>query len=109
MFYNTFPPFRGKRYVHAASNATVKKNKQSVNQQEMIVSSDITISWPCAPSDAVQVFKGQLTTWEREEIQKYSQIWYIGQELPPGKKINGDPGNPLMNFGFDDENGNYHK
>ena len=60
-------------------------------------------------TDALQIFKGHLTSWEKEEILKYSQIWYVGQEVQSSKKINGDPANPLVNFGFDDENGNYHK
>jgi len=47
-----------------------------------------------------------LTSWELQEISKFSQVWYLGQDAV--KKINGDKTNP-MNSAFDDENGNYLK
>lgn len=56
--------------------------------------------------ESVGCFSSRLTSWELQEISKYPQVWYIGQDAI--RKINGDKTNPL-NCGFDDENGNYHK
>lgn len=47
----------------------------------------------------------RLSDYERQEIEKYPEIWYLGLE---SCKINAKPGTPL-NCGYDDENGSYNK
>jgi dual specificity tyrosine-phosphorylation-regulated kinase 2/3/4 len=46
-----------------------------------------------------------LSEYERQEIEKYPEIWYLGLDAC---KINAKPGSPL-NCGYDDDNGSYNK
>lgn len=46
-----------------------------------------------------------MTDYEKVEIEKYSEIWYLGLDA---FKINGKPGT-ILNCGYDDENGSYNK
>ncbi|CRK93578.1 CLUMA_CG007111, isoform A [Clunio marinus] len=50
-------------------------------------------------------YSSRLSDYERQEIEKYPEIWYLGME---SCKINAKPGTPL-NCGYDDENGSYNK
>lgn len=56
-----------------------------------------------APMDAVFSYGEGLTTYEREEIFNFSNIYYTGNEAC---KIDAIPGAP-NNCGYDDENGRY--
>lgn len=50
-------------------------------------------------------YGSRLSDYERQEIEKYPEIWYLGLE---SCKINAKPGTPL-NCSYDDENGSYNK
>lgn len=56
-------------------------------------------------ADALNLYRNQLTEFERTEIDKYPEIWYLGLEAC---KINAKLGTSL-NCGFDDDNGSYNK
>ncbi|VVD03339.1 unnamed protein product [Leptidea sinapis] len=60
---------------------------------------------PLTPSDALKSFGDRLTEWERNEIRKYPELWFLGLEA---KKIEAKANLP-NNCGFDDENGSYTK
>ncbi|XP_015432065.1 PREDICTED: dual specificity tyrosine-phosphorylation-regulated kinase 4 isoform X2 [Dufourea novaeangliae] len=60
---------------------------------------------PMTPQEAIKYFGSRLTDFERAEIEKYSEIWYLGL---PAHKIHGEEGSS-QNGGYDDENGNYNK
>lgn len=47
----------------------------------------------------------RLTDYERQEIDKYPEIWFLGLDAC---KINAKPGTAL-NSGYDDDNGSYNK
>lgn len=51
------------------------------------------------------MYRNQLTEYERQEIDKYPEVWYLGLE---SCKINAKPGTTL-NCGYDDDNGSYNK
>lgn len=46
-----------------------------------------------------------MTEYEKQEIEKYPEIWYLGLE---SCKINGKAG-AALNCGYDDDNGSYNK
>lgn len=56
-------------------------------------------------AEVVKQYGSQLSDYEKQEIEKYPEIWYLGLD---SCKINAKPGTPL-NCGYDDENGSYNK
>ncbi|XP_053980584.1 dual specificity tyrosine-phosphorylation-regulated kinase 2-like [Hylaeus volcanicus] len=60
---------------------------------------------PMTPQEAIKYYGSRLTEFERAEIEKYSEIWYLGLSA---HKIHGEEG-ASQNGGYDDENGNYNK
>ncbi|THD18174.1 Dual specificity tyrosine-phosphorylation-regulated kinase 2, partial [Fasciola hepatica] len=54
---------------------------------------------------AVNRYGKNLTAFERQEVESYSEIWFLGLQA---EKIHGIPGAPL-NAGYDDEHGSYLK
>ena len=60
---------------------------------------------PMPPDKALKYYGPKLTEFERTEIEKYSEIWYLGA---CACKIHGEEGAP-QNGGYDDENGSYNK
>ena len=46
-----------------------------------------------------------LSEYEKQEIEKYSEIWYLGL---CSFKINAKP-NTVLNCGYDDDNGSYNE
>ncbi|KAL1457906.1 hypothetical protein WDU94_008086, partial [Cyamophila willieti] len=55
--------------------------------------------------EALKYYGSQLTEFERTEIEKYLEIWYLGLDAC---KIHGEE-TLSQNGGFDDENGSYNK
>lgn len=55
--------------------------------------------------EVLKVYGSRLTEYERAEIDKFPEIWYLGLD---SAKVLGRPGAPL-NSGFDDDNGSYNK
>ncbi|XP_072746484.1 uncharacterized protein [Anoplolepis gracilipes] len=60
---------------------------------------------PMTPQEAVKYYGSRLTEFERAEIEKYSEIWYLGLSA---HKIHGEEVSS-QNGGYDDENGSYNK
>lgn len=60
---------------------------------------------PMTPQEAVKYYGYRLPDFERAEIEKYSEIWYLGLSA---NKIHGEEG-ASHNGGYDDENGSYNK
>ncbi|XP_031626316.1 dual specificity tyrosine-phosphorylation-regulated kinase 2 isoform X2 [Contarinia nasturtii] len=60
---------------------------------------------PLTPSEAMRLHGSRLTDYERQEIDKYPEIWFLGLDAC---KINAKPGTAL-NSGYDDDNGSYNK
>ncbi|XP_065581916.1 uncharacterized protein LOC136041241 isoform X2 [Artemia franciscana] len=58
-----------------------------------------------SPQEALRAYGPRLTEYERNEIQHYQEIWFLGLE---GRKIHGDDGGQ-NNAGYDDDNGSYNK
>lgn len=56
-------------------------------------------------AEAVRLHGSRLTDYERQEIDKYPEIWFLGLD---SYKINAKPGTAL-NSGYDDDNGSYNK
>lgn len=53
---------------------------------------------PITPAEAIKYFGNRLTDYEKTEIEKYPEIWYVGLDAC---KIHGED--------FDDDNGSYNK
>ncbi|XP_076249230.1 uncharacterized protein LOC143188708 [Calliopsis andreniformis] len=60
---------------------------------------------PMTPQETLKFYGSRLTEFERAEIGKYSEIWYLGLSA---HKIHGEEGSS-QNCGYDDEDGNYNK
>ncbi|KAJ8669992.1 hypothetical protein QAD02_001251, partial [Eretmocerus hayati] len=60
---------------------------------------------PMTPEQATKYYGTKLTEFERAEIEKYSEIWYLGLSAC---KIHGEEG-ATQNGGYDDDNGSYNK
>ncbi|XP_076748559.1 uncharacterized protein LOC143422070 isoform X2 [Xylocopa sonorina] len=60
---------------------------------------------PMTASEALKYYGSRLTEFERAEIEKYSEIWYLGLSAT---KIHGEEGSS-QNGGYDDDNGSYNK
>lgn len=56
-------------------------------------------------SEALKYYGRRLTEFERQEIQEYAEVWYLGLGVC---KINGVEG-LTQNGGYDDDNGSYNK
>ncbi|GAB0100122.1 Dual specificity tyrosine-phosphorylation-regulated kinase [Sergentomyia squamirostris] len=64
-----------------------------------------TKSIPMTPSEVLELYNNRLTEYERQEVEKYPEIWYLGLDAC---KINAKPGTAL-NCGYDYDNGSYNK
>jgi hypothetical protein len=51
------------------------------------------------------MYGDRLSEWERNEIRKYPEVWFMGLEA---SKVQAKANLP-NNCGFDDENGSYNK
>ncbi|XP_055595375.1 dual specificity tyrosine-phosphorylation-regulated kinase 2 [Uranotaenia lowii] len=60
---------------------------------------------PLTPSEALKYHGTRLTDYEKQEIEKYPEVYYLGLDAC---KINAKPGTSL-NSGYDDDNGSYNK
>ncbi|XP_054282230.1 dual specificity tyrosine-phosphorylation-regulated kinase 4-like isoform X2 [Macrosteles quadrilineatus] len=60
---------------------------------------------PLTPVEALKYYGSRLTEYERTEIEKYPEVWYLGLDAC---KIHGEEG-LSQNGGFDDDNGSYNK
>lgn len=60
---------------------------------------------PMSPSEALKYHGTGLTDYEKAEIEKYPEVYYLGLDAC---KINAKPGSAL-NSGYDDDNGSYNK
>lgn len=56
-------------------------------------------------TEALRLHGSRLTEYERQEIEKYPEIWFLGLE---SCKVNAKPGTSV-NCGYDDDNGSYNK
>ncbi|XP_047042223.1 dual specificity tyrosine-phosphorylation-regulated kinase 2-like [Helicoverpa zea] len=57
------------------------------------------------PAEALKLYGDRLSEWERNEVRKYPEIWFLGLEA---NKVQARANLP-NNCGFDDENGSYNK
>ncbi|XP_046819579.1 dual specificity tyrosine-phosphorylation-regulated kinase mbk-2-like isoform X2 [Vespa crabro] len=108
-FFNTKPTRVDKSNAKNANNST-SNNIHNMSMHES--HSAITHShefhggkFPMTPQEAVKYYGYRLPDFERAEIEKYSEIWYLGLSA---NKIHGEEG-ASQNGGYDDENGSYNK
>lgn len=114
-----FKPFQSLlKLIHNTQSLDVSKeplfnSKHSSKAWEILIKFNycfanqiLTISSiPRLIAEVVKQYGSRLSDYERQEIEKYPEIWYLGLE---SCKINAKPGTPL-NCGYDDENGSYNK
>ncbi|XP_012218653.1 dual specificity tyrosine-phosphorylation-regulated kinase mbk-2 isoform X2 [Linepithema humile] len=108
-FFNTKPTRVDKSDNNNANNS----NNTSNNIHNMPLHEPISATspevyagrLPMTPQEAVKYYGTRLTEFERAEIEKYSEIWYLGLSA---HKIHGEEVSS-QNGGYDDENGSYNK
>ncbi|CAG9121662.1 unnamed protein product [Plutella xylostella] len=60
---------------------------------------------PMTPTEALKLYGDRLSEWERAEIRKYPEVWFLGLD---SHKVQARAALP-NNAGFDDDNGSYNK
>lgn len=56
------------------------------------------------PEAAIKLYQFNLTSYEKQEMQNYDPIWFVGHHA---KKRPCSPSHALCNYGYDDERGDY--
>ncbi|VDP87894.1 unnamed protein product [Echinostoma caproni] len=79
--------------------------KTSITKKSDDVNLTTKSSWPMQPNTALSLYGKKLTAYERQELNEFPEIWFLGLDA---EKIHGVPGAPL-NAGYDDEHGTYLK
>ncbi|XP_029177998.1 probable serine/threonine-protein kinase dyrk2 isoform X2 [Nylanderia fulva] len=108
-FFNTKPTRVDKSDNNNANNSNnTSNNIHSMPLHEPISATSPEVyagRLPMTPQEAVKYYGSRLTEFERAEIEKYSEIWYLGLSA---HKIHGEEVSS-QNGGYDDENGSYNK
>eukprot|EP00887_Chlorella_sp_A99_P003891 scaffold11.g3891.t1 len=60
---------------------------------------------PATPAQALQQWGQLLTPYEKSEILRFRQVWFVGRQGTP--KVQGDTMGPEPNGGYDDSRGDY--
>ncbi|KAI7858067.1 kinase-like domain-containing protein [Circinella umbellata] len=63
------------------------------------------IRGPKSPTTAIKYYSAYLSLYERNEIQEYTQIYFIGHQA---QKNPATPDQSTCNYGYDDERGDYN-
>lgn len=93
---NALPPLSPSSNNNSSSSTAASESEQQQQQQRPV---------PLTPSEALKYHGTRLTDYEKQEIEKYPEIYYLGLDAC---KINAKPGMAL-NSGYDDDNGSYNK
>ncbi|KAK2583988.1 hypothetical protein KPH14_006448 [Odynerus spinipes] len=106
-FFNTKPSRVDKSNAKNANNSTSNNiHNMSMHESHSTSSHEVYPGrLPMTPQEAVKYYGSRLPDFERAEIEKYSEIWYLGLSA---NKIHGEEG-ASQNGGYDDENGSYNK
>lgn len=91
------------RYLRAHARACRANN---IIHRQWSVSNMYGFFFVCYPNaEALRLHGSRLSEYERQEIEKYPEIWFLGLE---SCKVNAKPGTSV-NCGYDDDNGSYNK
>ena len=85
----------------AFGNSSNRSLKLSMSPKSSYISPE-EVEFPLKPSQALSIFKHEMTTFEQSEIFKYSDIYYLGtlsNKIPPRLECE--------NYGFDDSHTDY--
>lgn len=96
---NALPPLSPSSNNNSSSSTAASESEQQQQQQQQ------QRPVPLTPSEALKYHGTRLTDYEKQEIEKYPEIYYLGLDAC---KINAKPGTAL-NSGYDDDNGSYNK
>ncbi|XP_037047096.1 dual specificity tyrosine-phosphorylation-regulated kinase 2 isoform X1 [Bradysia coprophila] len=96
---------RSSRIVDSHGNTLTPISPQSNNNSSPSEEDNPKLTTSLTASEAIKLHGSRLSEYERQEIDKYTEIWYLGLE---SCKINAKPGTAL-NSGYDDDNGSYNK
>lgn len=81
-----------------ASNPSFKRTESKIGKSEQQKLDPIVKNAPITAEQAKSIYKSMLTSYEMKEIDRFEEIYYIGQY---SKKI--QPKNtPINNYGYDD-------
>ncbi|XP_026474108.1 dual specificity tyrosine-phosphorylation-regulated kinase 2 isoform X2 [Ctenocephalides felis] len=95
---------RGGSTSSSSSSSHSSNCNGSSNGDDIGMRSDV-LRKPMTPTEALKAYGSRLSEYERAEIDKYPDVWYLGLEAC---KVPAKPGAPL-NSGYDDDNGSYNK
>lgn len=101
---------RSPRRVGGASGSTTARAETRSNRLTTTMNSgsnnatSVTQSGPMSVRDVLHRYRDQLTDFEQSEILHYSKIYFIGKTK---HKIKGTPHSAYLNYGYDDDLGNY--
>lgn len=89
---------------HTTQIATSAK-KASETAGATTKSTTTTTRSPKGPQTILKFYAQYLTPYEHSEVQEYEHIYFMG---PHAKKVPAVPDKPALNYGYDDERGDYH-
>eukprot|EP00210_Caulerpa_lentillifera_P004756 g4540.t1 len=81
-----------------------RSNTMNSNSGNSSSVSSGTHSGPISVRDVLRRYQDQLTDFEQSEILHYTRVYFIGKTR---HKIKGTPHSAYLNYGYDDELGNY--
>jgi hypothetical protein len=78
--------------------------KDSLMMWDMEMVEALSPGMPKSPSIAIKFYGHHLSPFEQNEIQGYPEVYFVGQHV---KKHQAMPDAPALNYGYDDERGDY--
>ncbi|KAG0192867.1 hypothetical protein DFQ28_007340 [Apophysomyces sp. BC1034] len=84
---------------------TEQSRAKSQEQSKLIKEKEKGLRVAMSPQTALKLYKASLSPYERTEILEHSQIYFVGAHA---KKRHASSDHTTSNFGYDDEQGDYH-
>lgn len=93
----------------SSGSATSRSSTKTTNFNNNLGNNNLSMnpvsqSGPMTVGDVVHRYQDQLTDFEQSEILHYSKIYFIGKTK---HKIKGNPHSSYLNYGYDDDRGDY--
>lgn len=90
--------------VSAEERARPQRIKDSLLMWDKEMVEAFSPGVPKSPQIAIKFYGHHLSPYEQNEIGSYPEVYFVGHQ---SKKYQAMPDNPALNYGYDDERGDY--
>ncbi|KAI7873241.1 kinase-like domain-containing protein [Mucor mucedo] len=90
--------------VSAEERARPQRIKDSLLMWDKEMVEAFSPGVPKSPQIAIKFYGHHLSPYEQNEINNYPEVYFVGHQ---SKKYQAMPDNPALNYGYDDERGDY--